>query len=299
VARFLTLGHLLVEDTILPEGTLLPGRLGGDCLYAAIGARVWADDVALVTRVGHDFPEELLEQMREAGYADGLVPCDHRTIRLWVRWGVEATGRFTFREGVGTYDDFTPEPEEIPEVLLDRLEAVHIAPVPFAPMEALVRWARPRARLLTVDPHYEHVYGNLDEWRRVLPLVDAFLPSRQEVIDLLGAWPGAEEAARALAELGARVVCIKLGAEGAFAYRAEDGASARAAAVSGELVDTTGCGDTFAGGFLVGWAETGDLRTALAYGAVSASFAAEGYGATHALRVDRAEARRRLAQLES
>ena len=63
------------------------------------------------------------------------------------------------------------------------------------------------------------------------------------------------------------------------------------------LVDPTGCGDSFCGGFLVGLAETGDLRTALAHGAVAASFAGEGHGAEHALRPDRAEARRRLAAL--
>ena len=74
---------------------------GGDPVvqaYTAIGARVWADDVALVTRVGEDFPPRLLVQLRAAGYGAGLVPCPHRSIRLWVRWGVEATGRFTHRD---------------------------------------------------------------------------------------------------------------------------------------------------------------------------------------------------------
>jgi ribokinase len=295
--RHLTLGHLLIEDTILPDGRVLPGRLGGDSLYAAIGARVWSDDVALVTRVGHDFPEELLGQMRSAGYDDGLLPCDHRSIRLWVRWGVEATGRFTFREGVGTYDDFTPVPDEIPEALAAGLEAVHIAPVPFEPMEALLRWARPRARIVTVDPHYEHVAGQLERWRRVLPLVDAFLPSRQEAIDLLGTWSDGETAARELVRLGARLVCVKLGADGAVAYRRGEEHAVLVPSAVRDAVDTTGCGDAFSGGFLVGLAEHGDPRTALAYGAVSASFAAEGYGAAHALVVDRDEARRRLAAL--
>jgi sugar/nucleoside kinase (ribokinase family) len=297
VPRYLTLGHLLVEDTILPDGRILLERLGGDCLYAAIGARVWDDDVRLATRVGSDFPVELLEKMRATGYGDGLIECEHASIRLWVRWGVEATGRFTFREGVGTYDDFTPRPDEIPATVAIGLDAVHIAPVPLPQMEALVRWARTRARIVTVDPHYEHVGGNLEEWRRVLPLVDVFLPSRQEAIDLLGGWPGAEGAARALAELGAPVVCVKLGAEGALAYRGADGAVARISSVPVEVVDPTGCGDAFAGGFLVGWAVSGDLRTALAHGSVSASFAAEGYGAEHALVVDRGEAARRLERV--
>jgi sugar/nucleoside kinase (ribokinase family) len=62
-------------------------------------------------------------------------------------------------------------------------------------------------------------------------------------------------------------------------------------------VDPTGCGDAFCGGFLVGLGESGDLRTAMAHGAVSAAFAGEGHGAAHALTVDREEARRRLAVL--
>ena len=299
MARYLTLGHLLIEDTVLPDGRVLEGRLGGDCLYAAIGARVWDDDVALATRVGRDFPEELLDQMRAAGYGAGLVPCEHRSIRLWVRWGVEATGRFTFREGVGTYDDFTPLPEEIPAALASGLDAVHIAPVPFEPMEALVGWARARARIVTVDPHYQHVAGNVEEWRRVLPLVDVFLPSRQEALDLLGEWKDAETALRDLTGLGPRVVCLKLGAEGALACVRGDEGVVRMPAAPCDAVDTTGCGDAFSGGFLVGWAATGDVRTALAYGSVSASFAAEGYGAAHALAVDRQVARKRLASLIS
>jgi len=161
-------------------------------------------------------------------------------------------------------------------------------------MEALVRWARPRARVLTVDPHYQH----LDEdWSRILPLVDAFLPSRDEAAGVLGGWPGAEQAVRALSALEAPVVCIKLGAEGSIGLRAEDGVVVRMPATSADPVDPTGCGDAFCGGFLVGLTETGDLRRAMAYGAVSASFAGEGHGATHALSIDRNEALRRLEAL--
>ena len=164
-------------------------------------------------------------------------------------------------------------------------------------MGALLRWARPRARIVTVDPHYEHVAGGMERWRRVLPLVDAFLPSRQEAIDLLGTWSDGEVAARELVRLGAPLVCVKLGAEGAVAYRRGDDGPVHVPSTVRDPVDATGCGDAFSGGFLVGLAEQGDPRMALAYGAVSASFAAEGYGAAHALTVDRAEARRRLAAL--
>jgi sugar/nucleoside kinase (ribokinase family) len=295
VSRYLTVGNLLVEDVVLPDGDVVRDRLGGDALYAAIGARAFADDVELVVRLGRGFPSELIAALDEAGYAAGLVPSDHEAVRLRVEWGVESNTRFTFQEGSGTYVEATPTPDEIPPALAERLEAVHIAPVPFEQMEALVAWARPRARIVTVDPHYQHVAGMESEWRRILPQVDAFLPSRDEAATLLGGWPGAEEAVGALAELGAPVVCVKLGAEGSIGCRADEVVRVRAA--TADPVDPTGCGDAFCGGFLVGLAETDDLRTALAHGSVAAGFVADDHGAAHALTIDREETRRRLEAL--
>lgn len=295
MARYLTAGNLLVEDVVLPDGRVVRDRLGGDALYAAIGARAFADDVDLVVRLGSGFPAELTAALEDAGYGAGLIPSEHPAVRLWVEWGVEGHTRFTFQEGSGTYVEATPTPEEIPTALADRLEAVHVAPVPFEQLEALVAWARPRARVLTVDPHYQHVEGMESAWRGILRHVDAFLPSRDEAARLLGGWPGPEEAVRAIAELGVPVACVKLGAEGSIGYR--DGQLFRMPAASADPVDPTGCGDAFCGGFLVGLAETDDLPSALAHGAAAAAFVADDHGAAHALRIDREEARRRLAAL--
>jgi ribokinase len=292
VARFLTVGNLLVEDIVMPDGRELRDRLGGDAIYAALGARAFADDVAPVVRLGHGFPSELRHALEEAGYDAGLVPSPHPAVRLRVDWGVEGGSRFTFETGSGTYLEATPLPDELPPALLEGLEAVHIAPIPFGPLAKWLEWARPRARLVTVDPHYQHLDA---DWSSLLPHVDAFLPSRAEATELLGGWPGSEEAVRSLASLGARIVCVKLGHEGAIAFH--DGALVRMPAPATATVDPTGCGDAFCGGFLVGLHATGKLRSALAHGAVAAGFAGRDHGAAHALRVERDEARALLASL--
>jgi len=160
-------------------------------------------------------------------------------------------------------------------------------------------WAKNRGATVTVDPHFDSVAGQHAAWRELLPRVDAFLPSREEAEELLGEWPGAEAAARGLAELGAPVVCLKLGSEGALAYRAADDRFWRVDSMVSNPVDTTGCGDAFCGGFLAGWCESSDLRTALLYGTVSASFVAAGFGAEHALIRDQVEARRRLGERQA
>ena len=129
----------------------------------------------------------------------------------------------------------------------------------------------------------------------MLQLVDAFLPSRDEASGILGGWPGPREAARELARLGAPLVCVKLGTGGSIGYRAADGALVELGAAEAHPVDPTGCGDAFCGGFLVGLAETDDLRSALANGTVAAGFAAADHGAAHMLVPDRAETNRRAA----
>ena len=279
MARYLAVGNLLVEDVVMPDGRELRDRLGGDAIYAAAGARAFADDVQPVVRLGLGFPDDLRRTLEDAGYGAGLIPSEYPAVRLRVDWGMEDGSRFTFEEGSGTYDDATPLPEELPPGLADTLDAVHIAPIPFAQLRAWVEWARPRARLLTIDPHYQHIE---EDWLRILPLVDAFLPSRAEAEGILGRWPGPDEAARALAAMGASTVCVKLGADGAVGYRA--GELLRTPVSTPDLVDTTGCGDAFCGGFLAGLAETDDLFTAMAYGSISAAIAGADHGAAHALR---------------
>ena len=290
MARYLTVGNLLVEDVVTPDGARILDRLGGDALYAAIGARAFADDVQMPVRLGRGFPPELVHTLEDAGLGAGLIPSEHDAIRLWVELGIEGGDRFTFQSG--NYVDATPTPDELAAELAAGVDAVHIAPVPFEQMEALVHWARPRARLVTVDPHYEHMDA---DWSRILPHVDAFLPSRDEATALLAGWPGPEPAARRIASLGARAVVIKLASDGSIGLRGDE--LVRLPAADSAPVDATGCGDAFCGGFLVGLAETDDLRTAMAHGTVAAGLVARDHGGAHALVVDRGDVGRRLATL--
>jgi hypothetical protein len=97
----------------------------------------------MAVRLGTGFPTELIRELEDAGLAEGLIESEEETVRLWVELGIEGGSRFTFRSG--TYVGGTPSPDEIPSGLVAGLDAVHVAPVPFAQMEALVRWARPRS----------------------------------------------------------------------------------------------------------------------------------------------------------
>lgn len=108
-------------------------------------------------------------------------------------------------------------------------------------------------------------------------------------------------AGQALLALGPRVVVIKKGEHGAFLF--ERGFHfALPAYPIGEVVDPTGAGDSFAGGFLGALAEAGGLepaalRRAMAYGVVTASFTVERFSTAGLEELARPRIERRLAEL--
>lgn len=299
MARYLVFGHLTIDDTVMPDGRSAMGSAGGNVLYAAIGARTWTSDVAMVARVGLGYPPELLDALTRAGYkTEGLVRCNSHCIRQWQLYDCEGGRRYVPLASSGSYHDLAPRPADISAVVQVGAVGCHIAPMPIELQLPLIQWAKRSGLRVTLDPHHEYVgRETVAQWKSIVPLVDAFCPSREEAESLLGGWSNAQEAIRALANWGAPIVCLKLGAEGVLIYRTADAASWQVPSLIDHPVDTTGCGDAFCGGFLVGWCETDDLAIAARYGSISASFVAADFGAQHALCVQRAEALHRLTVL--
>lgn len=97
--------------------------------------------------------------------------------------------------------------------------------------------------------------------------MDGILLNAEEAL-YLGNASNIEEAAENLKKYTPLVV-IKLGSRGAMAVY--NGESARVAAVTTNVVDTTGAGDSFAAGFIPQWLETHDLETALSAGTALAA----------------------------
>jgi sugar/nucleoside kinase (ribokinase family) len=93
---------------------------------------------------------------------------------------------------------------------------------------------------------------------------------------------------------GAEVVALRQGERGALVQRADSGETWQIPAYSVPVVDPTGAGNAFCGGFVAGWVESGDLRQAGLCGVVAASFLLEQVGLPATGPDWREEARRRL-----
>ena len=106
-----------------------------------------------------------------------------------------------------------------------------------------------------------------------LPHVDHFLPNDEQLLGLTGA-DTLEEAAEALLARGVGCVGVTAGARGAYVATAEGGTWVPAYAI--EVVDTTGCGDAFSAGFVLGRSTGRSVLEAARLGNATAAQVAQG-----------------------
>jgi ribokinase len=325
--NFVTVGGLRIDYLITHEGESRLRQPGGNGLYAAVGAAVWGEPVSLWARKGENYQSGWLDEIARAGIGvSGLVTVpgeqDHRTFFAYGPDGRRddrnPAAHFArigqpLPSDLSDYVDSTPgqddpdcfeplslRPADWPDAFVG-VTAVHLAPSALRSHLTLPPFLREKGiRQITLDPGERYMQPAFAGYiREMLPRVTAFLPSEMEIISLFGDDADMGEAAAALLEWGAALVVIKLGADGVLV--AGNGRYQHLkpyhAANDPRIVDVTGAGDAFCGGFMVGLARTGDPIEAARMGLVSASLVIEGYGAFYALNGSRGTAVPRLAEL--
>ena len=67
----ITCGGLRTDYIITHQGEIRLMQMGGNALYSAFGARLWLhqpDEIALLTRIGDNYPQGWLDDLRQAGF---------------------------------------------------------------------------------------------------------------------------------------------------------------------------------------------------------------------------------------
>ncbi len=326
---FVVGGGMRVDYLITHEGEARTGLVGGNAVYGAVGAALWHDHIALWGRIGENYPAAWLNSLAAFGIQlDGVRRIagehDHRTFFAYLPGGKrEDTQPRLHFDRVGlpfppelkgyvhstpgqddpeAYEPLALQPGDWPEQY-GGAAAVHLAPLSLRTHMLLPAFLRQQGvKLITVDPGERYMIPDLlPHIQQVLAQVDVFLPSKSEVRSLFGNEVEIEVAARRLAGWGPELVIVKCGAKGILIHEKSTDSSARIvpwhAAGDETIVDVTGAGDAFCGGFLVGLARSGDWHIAARQGLVSSSLVIEGYGATYALSRPKEVALERFSQI--
>ncbi len=256
--------------------------LGGSVVHFA-GAAASFGPVGVVGVVGRDFQEEHLALLRGSGVnCDGVEVADGETFRWGGRYEADWNTRHTLFTHLNVFESFDPK---VPESYRDARFVFLANGPPAIQMKALEQCAAPD--FVVADTMNLWIDIALDELKAVLGRVDGVVLNDEEARMLTGE-SNLIRAAAKVRELGPRYVILKKGEHGAFLV-GEDAHFALPAYPVTDVIDPTGAGDSFAGGFM-GYLtsaqnlEPRTLRRAMLYGTVTASFCVEGFGPDALLR---------------
>ncbi|MEY4175610.1 MAG: hypothetical protein RI900_2775 [Actinomycetota bacterium] len=278
-----TNSELLRGGDTFGEVMLTPGG-------SAANVAVWASRCGLPTefvgKIGRDrFGQLAQEDLTRERVGAHFVETDaHLTGSVAVF--VDHTGERSMVSGHGA--DFYLLPSELPRQAIADARHLHLTAWSFfvdpprAAARAAARLARQSGATLSFDPGSFQMIGEMGVPQFLAVTqdlgIDVLLPNKEEGSMLTGGLTDPEDIAPALAELypGA-LIMLKLDADGALVY--QHGSATHIPAGTNNLVDATGAGDSFAGGFLAHYLEHGDAVAAARFATTISAWVIEHLGA--------------------
>ena len=250
--------------------------MGGSATYAALGASFFSP-VKLVGIVGDDFPQSEFDFWKSRKIdAEGVQRVTGKTFRWSGEYAWDMNTRETRSVALNVFEQFRPDlPESYRET--DFVLLANIAPALQA--HVLDQMKRPRFVVAdTMDLWIETTRADLDA---LLPRVDVLIVNDSEARQLTKE-TSLIKAGRKIRKAGPKYVVIKKGEHGALLFGEDEFFSCGAYPLE-DIHDPTGAGDTFAGGLAgylaarEGMPSFADLRRAIIYGSVLASFNVEAF----------------------
>ena len=280
-------------DTVETRAGKRAEVLGGAASYFSVAASFLAP-VRLTAVVGTDFPEAHTKLLADhAVDLAGLERVSGKTFRWSGVYAKDFSTRTTLDTQLNVFQDFNPK---LPAGW-GNSEYVFLANIdPVLQLSVLEQAGKPR--FVACDTMNFWIEGKRDALLKLLARVDMLLLNDEEARQLSGE-ANLPAAARAIRALGPKAVVIKRGDAGALLFH-EAGVFAAPAFPIENVVDPTGAGDSFAGGFMGWMAREGvvdpmTIRTAMILGSVLASFSVEDFSLDRFRRLDLSQIRERFA----
>ena len=282
----LVVGSVAFDSIKTPFGEV-DEALGGSACYFSTSASFFTD-VNLVAVVGDDFPQEHLDFLASRNVdLSGLQKARGETFRWAGRYDYDLNEAHTLATHLNVFESFSPE---LPEHYRSA-EFVFLANIdPELQLKVLEQVEIPK--LIACDTMNFWIQGKREELLKTLEKVDILIINEAEVRQLADE-PNLLKAAQIVRGFGPQTLVVKRGEYGVLMF-AEGSIFSAPAYPLEEVFDPTGAGDTFAGGF-VGYLaatrnlEESNLRKAIVYGTVMASFTVEKFSLDRLREIDHQE----------
>ena len=283
-------------DSIKTPHAENPRLLGGSASHAAVAASFFSP-VKLVGVVGDDFPKKYLQLYRNHGIdLEGLQIKPGKTFHWSGEYEVNMNNRRTLLTELGVFETFNPTlpaaHQRTPFVLL-----ANIAPA----LQHHVLDQSRGAKFVVADTMDLWLNIALADLIRLLKRIDGFVLNDSEAHQLT-LEDNVFAALKKIHKLGPKYVIIKKGSHGSI-LSGPRGCFICPAYPLPKVVDPTGAGDSFVGG-MMGYLASAkgsiddNIRRAMIYGSVTASFCCEGFGLNRTTKLKRAQIEQRVKELE-
>lgn len=274
-------GSIAYDDLQTPAGSR-ERVLGGAATHFCASASFFTEGIRMVGVVGHDFTLNDLDflKARDVDLSHVQIDSAGKTFHWKGRYGSDLNEAQTLDTQLNVFATFRPQLPKAyrsaPFLFLANID-------PDIQREVLNQMEKPR--WIACDTMNYWIEGRRDSLLKTIESVDILLINETEA-RLLAKERNLVKAAGIIHDMGPAVVVIKRGEYGALLFTKNESVqetfSAPALPLT-DIVDPTGAGDSFAGGFLgylarVGKMDAASLRQAMICGSVMASFNVEAFG---------------------
>ena len=276
---------VLVIGTVAYDGLETPFGvreriLGGSATYIGLSASYLTKPVHLVSVVGEDFEQAHIDMLnRHNVRTEGLeVMAGQKTFFWKGKYHLDMNSRDTLDTQLNVLEHFNPK---VPDSAknCDVLMLGNLVP---AIQMSVVEQLPTRPKLVVMDTMNLWIENTPEDLRKMLTKVDVLTVNDEEARQLSGEH-NLVKAARAIRAMGPKILILKKGEHGALLFGENDEIFFAPALPLADVVDPTGAGDTFAGGFVGYLDSVGDysfdsMKRGLMYAATMASFCVEAFG---------------------
>jgi cytidine kinase len=292
---------LTVFGTVALDTTRTPFRtetriLGGAATFASISSSMFAP-TSIVAAIGSDMPAEHIRALSSKGIdTKGIIIIQgSKTFHYDSSFDYDLSNRTTNKTELGVIAGFDPI---IPEEYI-RSDYVYLANNdPKQNIKILRHFQKPR--LVVCDTIEFWINGSRDDVVKMIEMTDGVVINDNEA-RLLCKEANLAKCAKKIMSWGSKFAIIKKGENGAILFTKEGLVFPAAAFFLDEIVDPTGAGDSFAGGFLGHIARKGvvdfaTMKEAVIYGNVLGSFAVEDFGIKRLMSITKDDVEDRYAK---
>ncbi len=289
---------ILATGTVALDTTRTPFKtvervLGGSASFFSLSARFFSE-VSIVAAVGNDFPASYWQSLENSGVnLLGLQKIkDEKTFFFDSTFSFDMYSRIANKTELNVVETFTPH---IPDSL-KQSEYIYLGTLtPEKQLAVLREFSNPKFTMMdTIEFYIQHSKSALE---KTISHVNGIVLNDIEARMLCNT-PNLMKAAKALGKMGPEVVIIKKGEHGSILFY-KDAVFPIPAYPLENVIDPTGAGDSFSGGFLGHIASKGklsleNLKTAMAYGNLMGSFCVEDFSVSRLLSLKEQEIEKRM-----